>query len=141
MDFEKLLSFKGYMKILKWFQWLNVWSYILKKEWSISLVVVQGNIWHLITLHDFYAKLFAFTSFTLTKRIRGFISCFWLGFTCSCKFKSFVVAFFCRMFVLEKFYIKCLKLKRHKYMNTILMRVHEFAFPLLQKTIFEKAKI
>lgn len=59
---------------------------------------------------NFNAMLYALTSFTLNKRIRGFISCFLLGLNEAVNFKSFLGGFlqdYCIRKV-EIFYIKSL---------------------------------
>lgn len=69
---------------------------------------------------NFNAMVYALTSFTLTKRIRGFISCFLLGLNEAVNFKSFVGGFlqdYCIRKV-EIFYIKSL-IKSLKGQNTL----------------------
>lgn len=72
MDFEKLLILKRYMEILE----LVSMTYRLIKKIFIDFIGSCARQYLTFdNVANFNAMVYALTSFTLTKRIRGFISC------------------------------------------------------------------
>lgn len=90
MDFKKLLILKKYMEILE----LVSMTYRLIKKKIIDFIGSCARQYLTFdNVANFNAMLYALSSFTLTKRIRGFISCFLLGLNEAVNFKSFVGGF------------------------------------------------
>lgn len=90
MDFEKLLILKRYMEILE----LVSMTYRLINFFFIDFIGSCAKQYLTFdNVANFNAMVYALTSFTLTKRIRGFISCFLLGLNEAVNFKSFVGGF------------------------------------------------